>query len=532
MSLLEQLQVDMDLGLPIADMTGDPIEDMTADPISDMEGWQEVTDVLDDPITIRRGNFDGLPFARVAETGTATLMLDNSANNSAGREGYYSPDHANCRGGFELGKRLRIGLKIGIMSNLYYKFQGKIVDIDPEPGLLSRKVTRVSVVDWMDIAARTPMPQVGIQTNKTDDQVMQAILDALDTPPDATNLPAGPYPYKYSLTDLQDENDKIVAAMQALAQSGLGRFTIKGGTASGEQLAYEDIYALTDPDKPILITLDSAFLDLPGLGRKAYKRIKRVLGTVYPLSHDETPVVLYEMPQSIRIGPGQSVQFTIHYRETDSSKKRVAVTSTVDLVPDTDYKFSSTDGSSNDMNGDLAIMQFAGGNSQQLYFANTSSTQTGYLWLLKLRGYGVYRTNSITYTAVDDEVKESEGVTLDLKLPYQDDYNVAADISTMLLEWLDVIQTDVPTAEIPASLSDELLSAAITGEPGAKIRVIDPVSGISAYFFMLGYELTLNFVGDIRCRWALTRAIEAPPILALDVDGKDALDTDEARLGF
>ncbi len=530
MPALEKIQFDMDLGEAILDMTGDPIKDMTADPILDMD-WTEVTDVLDDPISIKRGNTDGLPFARVAETGTMTIILDNSSNNSAGLEGYYSPDHANCRSGFRKGKRLRIGLK-RTGQPMYYKFQGKLLDIEPEPGLLSRKTTRVSVVDWMDVAGRTPMPRLAALASKRDDQALQAILDALDEKPFATDLPAGPYTYDYVFSDIQDENDKILAALQALANSGLGRFVIKGGENSGEILTYQDIYSLTDPGATALVTLNNSFLGLPGLGRRAYKRVKRVQGTVYPLELDGSPVVLYSLPQSIHIGPGGTAEFTIYYRDTSSSKNRIAVTAVEDLVPDTDFKFSSTDGAGNDMNGDLSRVMTKGGNSVGLRLTNTSPGTTGYLWFLQVRGTGIYRTNPITYVATDDSVKESEAITLDLRMPYQNDYNVAADITTAVLGWLDAEVTDVPAAEVAANISQELLDAVVEGESGDLIEVIDDVSGISYLFVMLGYELTVNFIGDLRCKWYLAYAIVTSAFLTLDVDGMDALDTDEARLAF
>jgi hypothetical protein len=365
-----------------------------------------------------------------------------------------------------------------------------------------------------------------------DDQAMQAILDAIDEQPASTSLTAGPYTYDYVFTDLQDEVDKVLAAMQRLAESGLGRFVITGGESSGEVLTYQDIYSLTDPSASALVSLDNDFLDLPGLGRRAYKRIKRVNGTVYPLEHDGAPVVLYSLPQSIRIGPGQTAEFTVYYRETGSSKNRIAVASVEDQVADTDYKFSSTDGSGNDMNANLAIVMEKGGNSVRLQYTNTSGTTSGYLWFMQVRGLGIYRTNPVTYTAVDPSVAEAEAVTLDLRMPYQSDYDVAADISTAVLGWLDVEKTDVPTVEFGANVSQELLDAAVEAEPGDLVEVIDAVSGISSLFLILGYELAPNFRGDLRCRWSVAYAIVTSAVLTLDVNGMNALDTNEARLGF
>ncbi len=117
-------------------------------------------------------------------------------------------------------------------------------------------------------------------------------------------------------------------------------------------------------------------------------------------------------------------------------------------------------------------------------------------------------------------------------MPYQSSYNTAHDFSTTVLGWLNVETTDVPAVEVGANVSQALLDAVVEGEAGDQIEIIDDISGMSALFVILGYEITLSFIGDVRCRWSLAYAIVGTAVLMLDVDGMDALDTDEAKLGF
>ena len=129
--------------------------------------WTDMTSyVKDDPIPISRGIMSDSETDRVANTGEMRLTLNNTAYNPAEKLGYFSPDNPNLLTSF--GNQTEVRINLQRASGNYYKFQGKIVNIEPEPGLLSEKRCFITVADWIDVAARTPLPFLPVQENVKD----------------------------------------------------------------------------------------------------------------------------------------------------------------------------------------------------------------------------------------------------------------------------------------------------------------------------------------------------------------------------
>lgn len=526
MAGLSAIKIEAGFGAFLLDPNGDQVLDPAGDNLL-VPGWQDWPDVLTDPTPITRGSFDPNPTTRVAGTGTMTLTLDNSGNNSAGKVGYYSTDHVNRRKRFANGLPVRINLE---RVNPYYKFEGRITHIEPDPGLLSRKVTYVTVSDWMDVAVRTPMPRLAVQQSKRDDQVIQTILDAIDQPPHETDLDVGGESYDYSLTDIRDEQDKIVAALQSLMLSGLGRLFVIGGTTSGEILSYQTLSSQTGASTPDA-SFDNSFLDMKA-ERTAFKRYKRVRATVYPMYIDTSYVEVFDTPSTIEIPAGEQVSFEIYFRDTSGAgKNRLAVIDVQTLVADTDFKFSSSDGSGNDLNANFQIDSFnASSNSVKITATNTAAVK-GYLWYLKVRAKGLYRNDPMTYVAENSDIKESEAATLDFKMPYQGSYNIGRDRAIALqLAYNDEL-TEVPTINFNAGQDSTHLDYAVELEPGMLVEVVDDVTGVSSYFYLIGYRMSVRAVNDIPVELAIVPANLLGEFCILDYVGRAELNS-TAKLGY
>ena len=527
MAGLSAIKFEAAFGTLFLDPNGDRINDPAGNRIL-VPGWDDWADVLTDPIPITRGLFDPSPTSRVPDTGTMVLTLDNSAHNSAGLVGYYSPDHASKRARFANGLSVRINLERAGVA--YYKFEGRITNIDQEPGLLCRKVTYVTVSDWMDVAVRTPVPRLAVQESQRDDQVIQTILDSLDQAPHETDLDVGGETYDYSLTDLRDEQDKVIAALQSLMLSGLGRIFVVGGTTSGEILKYITLSSQTEASVPDA-TFDNSFLNM-GAERTAFKRYKRVRATSFPMIIDSSYVVVFSTPASIEISADEQVSFEIYFRDTSGAgKNRLAVIDVQDLVADTDFKFSSSDGSGNDLNANFIIDSFEKGNNSAKITATNTAVVKGYLWQLKVRAKGLYRNDPLTYTAENADIKESEAATLDFKMPYQASYNVARDRAIALqLAYNDEI-TEVPTISFNGGQDSVHLNYAVELEPGMLIETIDNVTGISEYFYMIGYRMNVRDLNDIAMELAVVPANLLGSFCILDYVGRAELDS-TAVLGY
>jgi hypothetical protein len=525
---LTAIRVEAGFGTPFLDPAGNQVLDPAGNRIL-MPGFQHWADVLDDPINIQRGSFDSSPTARVADTGVMQLTLDNSNRNSAHQVGLYSPDHPNRRVHFQKGLDVQINLERA--SGDYYKFRGRITEIDPEPGLLSRKVTYVTISDWMDIAARTPLPRLAVQAGVRDDQVIETILAALDTPPAATNLDIGTETYPYALTDGRDEDDKVAYPLQSLMLSSLGRLFLTGGPSGGEVLTYQTLSTQSEGETPEA-TLDNSFLDMDPR-RQTAKRVKRVLATVYPMEQDSAYVALASLAGSIPLDAGDSAEFTLYFRDTSGGgKNRVAALDVQTSVIDTDYKFSSVDGAGTDLNAYLSVEIFSpSGNSVKVRARNTHASATGYLWFFQARGKGMYRNDPLTYEAVDETISEAEGSTLDYRMPYQAAYATARDRANFLLEAYREDVTDLPSVDFNGGLSDTHMDYAVEIEPGHRVEILDSVTGIVAAYYIIGYKLTIRALNDVAVSWSVVPASLLGLFCKLDVVGRAELDS-TAKLGF
>lgn len=517
---LTNLIIEMDFGEAILDSLDRPILDSQGRPILDSH-WVNVTDdAVVDPIHIRRGIASADVKDRVADTGTMTLTLNNSAWNSAGLMGYYSLDHSNRRYGFGNATRARVNM---VRSSNYYKYQGRLADINIESGLLGQKRTYVTAVDWMDVAARTPMPRLPIQQDARDDQVIQTILNEISERPVSTSLAMGGYSYPYALTDVREGETKIVGALSSLMMSGLGRVFVRGGLTSGEVLTYMSIYDQVDLDTLLPIAVFSDSMLKTNARRRAFQRIKRAVVRVYPMQAGSSLVTLYSLAKSIRIPPGQSVTFTGTYTDPNTGSS-ISALSVQTPVLDVDYRFSSVDGAGNDLNDFVSIERFgAGNNGASVTLMNTGLVE-GYLWYYRVQGYGLYGYDALDYTAEDNSIPESEGGTLEYFMPYQGAYNLAKDYANMFLYWESGEVTDLDTIEFNGGQSAEAIDWAVEAEPGTLVEVSESVSGISRLFMVLGYDMEIRSKNDIPVVLYVTPVLDGA-FCRLDVVKQAELDT-------
>ncbi len=529
MTAPDQLLIEAAFGEAILDTSGDPILDSLGRAILDGGFADWSSDVLDDaPIRIVCGQRNNEPADRVADPGTLTLVLNNNANNSGGVVGYYSPDSAEKRSGFEKGLQVRLGLVKDSVT--YWKFRGRIIEIDPEPGLLNDKTTQVTAADWLDVASRTPMPRLPVQQSVTDDQVIQAIVDAVDDPPASVDLDVGTYTYDYALTDVEDGKNTILAVLQRLTQTGLGRLFVK----NNEVLTYVNLTNQLTTGAPAA-TFDNAFREMKAT-RRAYKRVKRVTVTVYPMAIDGSPVVLFSLAEELIITAGETIEFVAYFHDPNASSGRtIAAVDVITPVAGTDWNFSSISGSGSDLNGDLSVDAFAIGSKSALIRITNNAAVTGYLWQMQFRGKGLYPYDPLSYTTENSEIKEGEGTTLTYDLPYQNDYYTGRDIADALLTWYELEVTEVPSIKFTPTLDADSFARMLACVPGELITVSEDVTAISYIMIMLGFELDIWLNGQyMEEELFITPAQYAQSGLfeELDVDGQCELDGDNTLLAF
>lgn len=531
MSVVDALHIDMTFGDVILDTYDREILDTYGRNILDL-GWVDVTDdvLTDTPSNVFQGQKKGDAVDRVADPGTIKLVMNNSTSNSGGVMGYYSPDGSYTRNGFANGLRVRIGLEKD--SVIEWLSEGRVIDIKPVPGLLNKKITHVTCGDWIELAARTNMPRIAVQQSQTDDALLQTIINAMNNAPKETDFETGAYAYDYALTDVQDEETSVLSVLQTIAQCGLGRIFIVGGTTSGEVLKYVDLYSLLSVAEAVA-TYNNAFIDTDAQ-RRTNKRIKRVVATGYPMAKDASPVVLYTISQQIAISAGATIEFSGNFRDPNaSSSQSIAAVDVVQPVVNTDYKFSSTSGSGTDLNASLEILDWEVGTRTWRIQVRNNAGSTGYLWHYQVRGEGLYPYDSISYTAVDTTIQE--GVTLNLDLPYHDDYYTIQSIADAMLGWYSVEATELPYIDIVPTASDEEYARFLASKPGEVVAVIESVTGVAQNMVVVGRDIAVWHGGAyVTARLYLmpVQQVEDALYFTLDTLGQDDLDGDNTIIAF
>ena len=252
-----------------------PVFDLQAEFSGSGAGWTSIwSDVrAAAPITIRYGINGTSVNDRVAGAGAMSFALDNSVMNSAGSAGYYSPDHANKRSGFELGIRCRLSATYS--GSTFYKFFGTLAGIHPMAGQYRDRYTLCSTVDWMDEAARHPLNIVAVQTDKTGDQLIATIIGNMKRAPAASTLDVGKDTFPYAGDTWRDERTMALAAFQNIAMSEMGYIYVKGDSNTGGLLRFENRHTRITTTTPAS-TLNNTMVNLTArrMRSNVYNRFK------------------------------------------------------------------------------------------------------------------------------------------------------------------------------------------------------------------------------------------------------------------
>ena len=498
--------IEMDLGAAIEACDGTPLMDCGGYPILAPNGWTDVTpDVrLSTPIPFRQGIRGSDVTDRVAAPGELSFQMDNSASNSAGLVGYYSPDHANCRLGFDVGTNVRLKLASG--ANTYY-MRAHVKRVSPRFGLRNERTVDVTATDYMDQLSMHKLRLIPVQLSKRNDQLVQTILDNLDIQPLNTSLGVGADTFSTALNAETDEKTFAITALQKCMQSGMDYLYVRGNSTDGETLVYEpaDTRLLNTTSKASLVDTMSGFEVI----RSTDKVWNIVRATAYPDKYDVAAVVLWSSNSEISINAGQSTTVTARYRDPSGLSQRSSLYpgSEVTPVADTDYKMSSvSNNGGNNLNANLSILVEWGGNTAEVTLTNTSAS-TGYVNLFQLRGRGIYHYDPITTTRENEGSKYAYGdKELSFNLPYQGNVNTARDFATDILKRHFRPISDVSSVRFFANRSSALMTAALTCVIGDRVTINETVTGINSDFYINSVQYQVNPGGLLEVNWLLEPA--------------------------
>lgn len=510
--------------------------------------WNDLTpDLIWNPRpTGTRGKTSPNVTTRMADPGTFKFTLDNSASNSVGTLGYYSPDHPNSiapnnalsgRGGWGPGTPIRVSFAYDTWQP-YYKWYGWIdpLGVRVYSGTNGERRVEVTCSDFLRLATIGRMDLITSQSNKTPAQAMEALeayipdilalsspgtsplateyrtgLDALETVFDGT----GPH------TTILSEYEKIV---QSVSDTGT-YIWVRGDLTGGETLvlgvrpqsipvATADAGALLLENGDNLLLEDGVsnllldelaqphFTDndiMPGsqfsFGKHITNRVEivsypRTAGTV-------TTDVLWKLQTPTPLNPTETVTMRGQYSEQTSGNKIYGTDFQDPPVSGTDYVAKQNeDGSGATLTSSLSVSATFGSGEVSISVENTGGTA---LWFggtaipFQVRGRAVSFQEPARVIFTDSGSIQDYGersVTIDRKYA-QDPVTVNRISNPYITTWADP-KPGIDKLVLLANRSPANMAAFLWAEPFTSCLVTESMTGISGETFTLtGYTFEI-----------------------------------------
>ena len=352
------------------------------------------------------------PTDRVANTGYFNFSLDNSASNSAGLAGYYSPGHANCWSGWTTGLAVRLSF---IFENIiYYKYFGRIKPdgIDVDAGSLGSRTVAITCTDIMYRAQMHELDHLDFAQNKGSGYVVRQVINNMPVQPIKTEIAVGieTFPTVFDMSYLRTT---AAAEFYKAAMSEFAFIYPKGDISGGETLVVEDratrvsksvmelslpnaecvdialaedgFYILDEDGFNVMLesTQSASFDNLMSEGMKTgYGKTlsNRVNAYVYPRKN-VTSVTLYSLEKSFKVNAGETItDVRVSYRDPDNLATMVSGINIVTPVRTTHYTATANeDGSGANMDSSLTITGVLSTEGATMTIVNSHATTA--LWV-------------------------------------------------------------------------------------------------------------------------------------------------------
>lgn len=488
--------------------------------------WADITsDVLQKSWGHSRGTNGNRPNNRTASPGKFTFYLLNTAQNSGGLAGYYSPDHANILSGFCHGTEIRISYIYDAAA--YYRWRGRIYSIAPDPSPYGA-LTKVVCYDWMKEAEIQKFKAVTTATDQRGDQAITTVLAILPSArqPEATSLETGKSTFPYVFDTERTEKTGVLAILQKTALTELGRVYVNSQGGNGEQLVFENRHHAVD-ETTVQFDFDDHISDIEA----AYPTdllYTRVITRAYP-RESSTGIVLGSIRKSFSITSSDSRTVEILFRDPETGERISASDAITPLEATTDYLGNSAEGGGSNLTANVtATVAEESANSLKV---TMSYSGAGVCWITKLqvRGDGLLRYDPATYETEDETCQGLYGDRLlRYDMPYEDDFNVAASFGDYLLELYKNPVLYLSGLTYYPERSTGTADAFMAIDLGHRITVNITQLGIDQDYFVIKKTDSL-YKGKIRCTYGL-----APTGSNVFMQLNDAiyakLDVDECKL--
>jgi len=502
--------------------------------------WTDITSdvVLSAGVHIKYGITSGKMEDRVADVGTMRIALNNSISNSGGVNGYYTPGHTNCRGGFGVDLKIRMQVTSGAVTRT--KFYGTIPNdaIMPSVGQYGERRVYVTVNDWMRYPAETELGNIAYKAEQDISGVVGLIAEAMPVQPLHTD-------YSIGLTRFDAIYDPVAGNLRGLtelvraANSEFGYIYVRHDETHDEVLRVENRHSRNQimfSDSP-LYEFDN---DMSGGNAEMGERYKEVTFRVYPRREDASPVVLHRLDKRISLVAGETSRFSGRYTDPSNKSSSISARSVEAMVSGTDYIMTANqDGTGANLTSDLDVTISTGANTILYTLENTGSAN-GYVYV-QCRGIGIYGYDPVDVSLetawplpeppggwgsfVSPPAGEPRG-KLSMDMRYQDDPREAHDILNYLMPkllWSSLVKWK--SVVFYPNRNAGMMTAFLAGDVGDHVQVTEHMSGAAGKdYFVNGVEIDVLSGGIIQCKWHLMW--DMPPRSAywlLEVTGRTEL---------
>jgi hypothetical protein len=297
---------------------------------------------------------------------------------------------------------------------------------------------------------------------------------------------------------------KVREVLSQLARSGFNYAYIRGDDTGGGTFTWENRHHRV-LNRLLIVSLTDAEIVRGGLSVPGSRDdiVSTVEVIVRPTRVDsDATTVLYSLESAtvlIQAGETNTSLFG-PYRDPDSNDQ-IGGTAQIPPVAYTDFTMNSqADGQGSDLTGNFSVTASTTGLGVR-FSINNHGGQPGYVTLLQLRGKGIYRFDAVVNVPVPGASYGTNVLTMEM--PLQNSVNVAADIANYLAVIHSTPFAKVPAVRFLATRNDTLLEAAIIGEPGHRIGMVETVTGVSAEFAINSVRIEWFNDGRLYCTWGL-----------------------------
>jgi hypothetical protein len=451
------------------------------------------------------------PLDHVASVGLLDFEVknDDSHVSNGRKQGWYSPNHVNCRTGWTFGIPVRVvstykSLALGdSTAQDRVLWRGKIKNIVPAAGQYRTQRVAVTAQDAMGDLVDNEAVQIAPQINQTEGTLIAAVLAAMSSSaqPPATSLDSSLDTFPYAFDNI-GAGVKAMSALTDVVLSSYGwLYAKKDGT-----LTYENRHTRS------LKTSQYTFSDLnhddvavPSGLDNVYNRVRV---TIHPRTIDAAATtVLCAATGVLAIAPKQTVTFFDNYRDPTNTLKLIGGTAFVTpLVASTDYLANSAnDGSGSDLTSSVSIAVSAFAAAAQFAITNNHPTATAYITKRQLRGKGIYDSDPVTF---ESYIAESYGDrALPIDLAYQTDGVIAQSFADYIAQLYSNQANQADELLLNPQRSDALLTQALTRDLGDLVTESETMTGLSsALLAIVGIDMTIQPGNILEVRYLVAYA--------------------------